>query len=95
MSAVQHLQEQKAALEMEIAMAVKAAEARRKALEAQIAKERAAEVEEGKAEIQKLMARYHLTPKEVFGVSVIPAKKSANAKTGYLAEIRQFYGNKR
>ena len=91
---VQTLKEQKAALEMEIALAVKAAEAKKKALDEQIARERATEIEHGKIEIQKVMEKYHLTPELVFGVSAMAGKKNADAKPGYLAEIRQFYGKR-
>ena len=55
MPSVQVLIDQKTALEAEIARTLKAAEDRKKTLEAQIAKQRAEEIIEGRAAIRKLM----------------------------------------
>lgn len=93
MSSVQLLIDQKAALEIEIARAVKAAEEKKKALEAEIAKRRADEIAQGKAEIAKLMQQYNLRPEEVFGPAAASAKAGgvAGKRSGYLSEIRQYY----
>ncbi len=101
MSSVQVLIDQKAALEAEIARTIKAAEERKKALEVQIAKQRAEEVMQGRAEIKRLMEKYNLSAEEAVGIAAAVQNKpgglknsSARKRPGYLAEIRQYYSGR-
>ena len=93
MSSVQLLIEQKAALENEIARAIKAAEEKKKNLDEQIAKQRAEEIARGRAEIRALLAKYNLSPEEALGAEPAVTKKPAtgNKRGSYLSEIRQYY----
>lgn len=96
MSSVQLLIDQKAALENEIARAIKVAEEKKRLLDEQIAKQRAAEIAQGRAEIQAIMKKYNLSHDEAFGSAPPAAKKSATPATpgkrgSYLSEIRQYY----
>lgn len=92
MSSIQILRDRKAALEGDIARILKAAEDSKRSLEQQIARHRADEIAEGKAEIEKIMQKYNLTSAEIFGVSA-PASAKMNVvlkRSGYLTDIRQF-----
>lgn len=97
MTSVQLLIDQKAALEQEIARAVKLAEEKKKLLEEQIAKQRAEEIVQGRAEIKRIMQKYDLSPEEAFGPppTVHPTNTGKGAKRGsYLSEIRQYYSGR-
>lgn len=93
MTTLQILRDQKAALENEIAKTLKSAEERKRSLEAQIEKERAEEIAQGRAEIQRLMKKYSLTPADVFGPGAPVSKKSGvpDKSSSYLSEIRKYY----
>jgi hypothetical protein len=96
MSSIQVLIDQKAALESEIARTLKDAEDRRKALEVQIAQQRAEEIKQGRAEINRVMQEYNLSPEEALGLANGPKQKKMGPgkRTGYLAEIRQYYSGR-
>jgi len=96
MSSLQVLIDQKAALENEIARTLKLAEEKKKLLEEQIAKQRAEEITQGRAEIARIMQKYNLSADEVFGPPPNGQRKSGEgAKRGsYLAEIRQYYSGR-
>lgn len=91
MSSVQLLIEQKAALENEIARAIKAAEEKKKSLDDQIAKQRAQEISQGRAEIRALLAKYNLSPEEALGAEPAVTPAADNKRGSYLSEIRQYY----
>jgi hypothetical protein len=96
MSSLQVLIDQKAALESEIARTLKDAEDRKKALEVQIAKQRADEITQGRAEINRVMQKYNLSPEEALGIAKAPQQKKVGAgkRSGYLSEIRQYYSGR-
>lgn len=95
MTTLQILRDQKAALETEIAQTLKAAEERKRALEAQIEKQRAEEIALGRAEVQRLMKKYNLSPADVFGPESSTKKYGSGAKnSSYLSEIRQYYSGR-
>jgi hypothetical protein len=79
---MQVLRDQKAALETEIARIMKAGEEKKKTLEEAIVRQRAQEIAQGKAEIQKIMQLYSLSAAEVFGGA---APSGKNAACGYCA----------
>jgi DNA-binding protein H-NS len=92
MSSIQVLRDQKAALETDIARIMKAAEEKKKTLEDAIVRQRAQEIAQGKAEIQKIMQLYNLSANEVFGGAAPSGKKPAVGKSeSYLSDIRKFY----
>jgi hypothetical protein len=101
MNSLQLLREQKAALEEEIARTIKAANEKKLALEAQIEKQRIQEILQGRAEIQKILAKYNLTMEEA--ISTAPPVVGKQGKDGsggvpvkgssYLSEIRTYYKN--
>ena len=101
MNSLQLLREQKAALEEEIARAVKAANEKKMELEAQIEKQRIQEILYGRAEVQKLLVKYNLTIEEA--ISTAPPKVTKEGKaaiegvpikgSSYLSEIRTYYKN--
>ena len=76
-----------------MARAIKAANEKKLALEAQIEKERVQEILQGRAEIQKILKNFNLSKEEAFGTGApmvikegVPTKGSS-----YLSEIRQYY----
>lgn len=101
MSSLQLLRDQKAALEEEIAKAIKAANEKKMALEAQIEKQRIQEILLGRAEVQKILVKYNLTIEEA--ISTAPPVLSKQGKndiggvpvkgTSYLSEIRTYYNS--
>lgn len=101
MSSLQLLRDQKAALEEEIARAIKAANEKKMALEAQIEKERIQEILLGRAEFQKVLKKYNLTIEEALSTTAPVVTKDASSGTGgvpvkgtsYLSEIRTYYNN--
>lgn len=97
MSSVQVLIDQKAALENEIARTIKLAEEKKKLLEEQIATQRAEEIAQGRAEIERVMKKYNLSSNEAFGPMPTAAKKPGGSVTprgSYLSEIRQYYSGR-
>ncbi len=97
MTSLQLLREQKAALEDEIARAIKAANEKKLALEAEIEKQRVQEILLGRAEIQKILKKYNLTMEEALSTAMpVVAKGTAGVPvkgTSYLSEIRTYYNN--
>lgn len=101
MSSLQLLRDQKAALEEEIARAIKAANEKKMALEAQIEKERIQEILLGRAEIQKVLKKYNLSIEEALSTTAPVVAKGGSSGTGgvpvkgtsYLSEIRTYYNN--
>lgn len=95
MTSLQNLRDQKVALEGEIAKALKAANEKKLELEAQIEKERAQEILEGRIEIQKILTKYNLSMQEAFSTAAPVVTKVGRPVKGssYLSEIRALYGN--
>ena len=100
MNSLQLLREQKAALEEEIARAVKAANEKKMALEAQIEKQRIQEILHGRAEVQKILIKYNLTIEEAISTAAPVVTKEGKVTggvpvkgTSYLSEIRTYYNN--
>jgi len=96
MSSVQLLIDQKLALESEVSRLIKAAEEKKKLLEEQIAKQRADEIRQGRAEIAKIMQRYNLSPEEAVGDPPVAQRKSGDSskRSSYLADIRRHYSGR-
>ena len=100
MNSLQLLREQKAALEEEIARAVKEANEKKMALEAQIEKQRIQEILFGRAEVQKILIKYNLTIEEAISTAPPVVTKEGKVSggvpvkgTSYLSEIRTYYNN--
>ena len=92
MNTVQSLQEQKAALEREIAEAVKQANERKKALEIEISREREAEIKRGAQEVRKIMQSYNLSQQElVIALADLKQGKDKDLGSGMLSELRRYY----
>ena len=97
MTTLQLLQQQKAALDAQIAAALKEQIAREKALELQRIKQREDEIAKGTAEIKALMTKYKLSKDDLFGdgrVRLVSTNKGliGSAKmVKTLEEMRQFY----
>ena len=92
MNTVQSLQEQKAALEREIAEAVKQANERKKALEIEISREREAEIKRGAQEVRKIMQSYNLSQQElVIALADQKQGKDKDLGSGMLSELRRYY----
>ena len=100
MNSLQLLREQKAALEEEIARAVREANEKKRALEAQIEKQRIQEILQGRAEVQKILIKYNLTIEEAISTAPPVVTKEGKVSggvpvkgTSYLSEIRTYYNN--
>lgn len=94
MSAIQQLQAQRDQIDAEIAEALKAAQAKKKALEEAIARQRAQDIAKGTAEIKAIMTQYQLSLEDVFGQDLPEKHKTKPKGSSYLAEIRQLYGHR-
>lgn len=95
MNTVQSLIQKKAALEKEMAEAIKQAELQKRNLEAQIERERQAQIQSALRAIAEILASHHLTQTEMIrALHSQTQKKDAQAKdegTGMLSEIRRYY----
>ncbi len=95
MTTLDALRQQKAALDSQIAEALRIQLAQKKALELKMLKEREAEIIRGTAEIKALMKRYHLSKDDVFNerrpASVTGSLLGSVSMTKTLEEMRQFY----
>jgi DNA-binding protein H-NS len=97
MTSVQSLIEKKALLEKELAETLKQAQAKKRELEAQIERERRAQIQAGVPEIRKIVQTYHLTPQDLVGVLDAQgphrASKSMDGDGVMLSEIRRYYNS--
>lgn len=99
MTTIELLQQQKAALDFKIAEAIRLEQARQRAHDLQLMKEREAEIIKGTEEIQALMKKYKLTQKDIFNEgkprSPVPLPDAAGTgdapRKKTLQEMRQFF----
>jgi len=95
MNSAPTLKEQLAALEAETANAIKAANEKMLALDAQIEKKRVQEILEGRAQVQAIMKKYNITKEDVLSTAppVIVKEGVPTKTTSYLGEIRAHFNN--
>lgn len=89
MTSLQNLRDQKAALEGEIAKALKAANEKKLELEAQIEKEHVHDILQCRDEIKKVLAKYNLSMQEALSTTTPAVTKAGmpSKHNSYLSDI--------